>query len=435
MIYLKEFATKAEYDTAISAGIDKPNVSLITEDNSIVYNPQDAQQEPKNFIKFSPSDIELNKENFTPNAVSIDRTNEIGIVVFDDNVEEITVGEAAFASVDIINVEFCENVKYINISAFDECGYAELKFRSMTPPEFIGENLSIVAWMKFNGKVYYPAGADYSSLRKVVDTWGGREYMFANFEFIEYGEPDTPSEPEVIECHFWIPNMEKHEMLGVWYEGTLEGDFSREFNELVQFVKANGVEEEYLWRYGDDVLPLSNPKVTINGYNATMLVVNKGNGSLEIGTDGPSEALSDSGGILTDTSIYFNTPIAYNPNAPKPESDVIEYHFEIPMIEEEDRMGVYLYGRVEADYSDIFNKLVAFASENGDNNGGYYAVWCDNFKDSLKISVNNDSARYYEYYIGSDHMYITTNGAMNDALGEEAMLTLRTDSVEYTTGI
>lgn len=205
---------------------------------------------------------------------------------------------------------------------------------------------------------------------------------------------EEPESPEMIEYNFWIPNMEKQELLGVWYEGTLEGDFSREFNELVHFVKANGVEEEYSWRYGDDVLPLSNPKVTINGYNATMLVVNKGNGSLEIGTDGPSEALSDSSGVLTDTSIYFNTPIAYNPDAPKPESDLIEYHFEIPM----EGHGLLLGGEIYGDFSDTHSKLLSFIRSNGANDEfGLLAVDSETLNKKTNITVNDEKVISMRY--------------------------------------
>ena len=146
---------------------------------------------PKNFIKFAPYSTDVYPESFTPQPISIDAVDDGGIIVFDDNVTEITVIEEAFSGAIPSSIEFCENVRYISSTAFDNCGYTEIKFHSIVPPEFTDGLGHIAASRLLNGIIYYPAGSDYSSLRSVTVDFGNK-LLFENFEFVEFTPSPSP---------------------------------------------------------------------------------------------------------------------------------------------------------------------------------------------------------------------------------------------------
>lgn len=249
-------------------------------------------------------------------------------------------------------------------------------------------------------------------------------------------EPEQPSEPEVLTYAFEIPmeKVEVDEEFGApdtHYEGRLDGNFSNEFETLKNFILTHGEEEEYAWTvYGPNNasnVPLDNPKITINGFNATWLVIGKSSEDvIEIGTDGGDSLYSGSIGELTATSISFSGPQPYKPE--------IEYHFDIPMEEVGGSFGTYYEGNLEGDFSDIYNKLTKFARENGNEEGTIY-VPEEAVANKINVVVNNDKVKYYYFYVEGNELQMTTDGPTNEALGESSICTLTATSVNYTRGI
>ena len=191
MKHLKLFKTSNDYlSFTDSKEFVTPNISLIEGDsNGIYYHPY-VPFIPKSYIKCFGIQFNMDEfygQEFTPLPISCECTDDYCLLLFDENCTDITVGPEIFVWTSVSKVEFGENVRYIDISAFEACDKVDFVFNSMTPPEFIGESVHLAALQGLNGTVYYPAGADYSSLRNVTDSWG-IEHMFANYEFVEFNK-------------------------------------------------------------------------------------------------------------------------------------------------------------------------------------------------------------------------------------------------------
>ena len=331
-------------------------------------------QEPKelkNFIKFAPYSTDIYPESFTPQPISIDAVDDGGIIVFDDNVTEITVIEEAFSGAIPSSIEFCENVRYISSTAFDNCGYTEIKFHSIVPPEFTDGFGHIGASRLLNGIIYYPAGSDYSSLRSVTVDFGDK-LLFENFEFVEFTpspspkpeQPEQPEDSDFLEMHFEIPMQEDTFFRGGYY-GEIEGDHTETFNKLMSFYNKNKVAVgDGNYRVTEEILS-EKANITVNGYKVKYIELYDYEGQEKEILMGTNATFFPGGGnvcVVKNASIYFEC--GGSPTAPKPEDSVIEYHFEVPMEYDDAFFGGAMTGTLEGDYTDVINKLRPFYEEN-----------------------------------------------------------------------
>ena len=125
-------------------------------------------------------------------------------------------------------------------------------------------------------------------------------------------------------------------------------------------------------------------------------------------------------------------------NAPvepeEPESDVIEYHFEIPMEQVNDE-GVFLRGNVEADFSEIFNKIAKVVRENGTDYGYQISVGESDYAGLLNITVNGDKTEEIGLYASENKIEIFTDAPVYSMWGDSPVCVLTPTSVNYSRGI
>ena len=169
--------------------------------------------------------------------------------------------------------------------------------------------------------------ADFESFKNSDD------FITPNVSLIE--ENNTlfynPDIEEIIEYHFEFNNMtldDEHDPFSTAYVETQYGDYSELYNRLESLIEENGDDSNKL--FNSDIV-LAETNITINGYRVEALTI--GDGTIHLVTAGPSKISWDTGAFLTKTSIYYYSPSnEKGPDTPKPEDDMIEYHFEIPMI-------------------------------------------------------------------------------------------------------
>lgn len=357
-------------------------------------------KEPKNFIKFAPYSGDVYPENFTPQPISIEADGDGGIIVFDDNVTEITVGSEAFCNAIPSSIEFCENVRYISSTAFDNCKYIEIKFNSMTPPEFIEGFGNITAAYELNGIIYHPTGSDYSSLRNVTTDYGNT-VLFRNFEFVEFTPSSTPEEDsDFLEMHFTIPMDEEEWMGQVGYSGRVDGDFSEEYNKLQAFYENNKVY---------DVVPkdimMEKSNITINGYKVESLSFDNWDGGSQwvFGTNAPIYPGGGNDFHIAKTYIDFEcggSPTA--PEQPEGSDDIDLSIFPLYLTHDSiDECGVhditYNYNATETTKK-VYEVIRQIFNKNG-------ITWIDAFEYGIELYLDNERVRSFsdeDDYIGME---------------------------------
>lgn len=241
-------------------------------------------------------------------------------------------------------------------------------------------------------------------------------------------EPEVPEDDGILTYAFNIPNMKEVESdfgIGTYYIGTSNDDFSEIRNKIIQPVETFGSYED--WGYGivymlDNDTTRLKTNITVNGYRVEWIDYYKYNGQLVLGlANHPHPAIGEEPmAYLTETSIQANLPAAWNPDAPKPESDVIEYHFEIPM--EYDFSGYA--GSLDGDFSELHNKLESFITSKGSNEGDMWSVGGELLSNNVNVTANDDKVTSIEFYPDSGEMICWTTR-------ETGLLTLTTGSANY----
>ena len=247
-------------------------------------------------------------------------------------------------------------------------------------------------------------------------------------------------EPEVLTYEFNIPMVEDYDSLygETYYSGVINAEFGDIYNKIDALAKAFGEDLGYQW-YLDNDKTLEKTNISVNGYRITYIESNT-DGRIVLGIGGVFVLGGDAQAYLITTAISVDLPAAWNPNAPKPESDVIEYHFEIPMEEQTEEWGAkYLEGAKESDFSDVYNKIVRFAEEKGeeydDSYGTYFYVSQELASQFVDISVNGDKITDLEYHSNLAEIRCITDGPINGAWGEYSIFTLTNTRAHYTCGI
>ena len=226
-------------------------------------------------------------------------------------------------------------------------------------------------------------------------------------------EPESPEDDGILTYAFNVPVNE----VGGYYAGSLEGDFAKLKNDLLQIMKAEGWDDDYDTLDGS--LLEGKVNITFNGYSP--LYYEYYDNKIVMGTDLNNWLVGgDLQSRLTDTSIYIEIPQPWNPDAPKPESDVIEYHFEIPM--EYDFSGYA--GSLDGDFSELHNKLESFITSKGSNEGDMWSVGGELLSNNVNVTANDDKVTSIEFYPDSGEMICWTTR-------ETGLLTLTTGSANY----
>lgn len=158
MIYLREFETQAAY-TAAQSSLILPNVSLITENNKVEYNPLTPPTPRMDIITYTASSKlreGSDEGDFNPNVfrgannmqltmVSHTYDNGVGTITFDNDIE--VIGEdwtAAFYScTDVTSITIPDSVTTIGNGTFFGCS-------SLTSIN-IPNSVSDIGWGAFCG--------------------------------------------------------------------------------------------------------------------------------------------------------------------------------------------------------------------------------------------------------------------------------------------
>lgn len=128
----------------------------------------------------------------------------------------------------------------------------------------------------------------------------------------------------------------------------------------------------------------------------------------EFATQAEYDAFVESGAMVKPNVSLVNEPfgVFYTKRS---ESDVIEYHFEIPM----ESMGFAMEGEIEGDFSELYNKLVSFAKEYGtENENGEWYVPNETVDKKINITVNEDKVTSLEFYSQYNEVNCSTTSAL-----------------------
>ena len=131
-IYLKQFETVSQYNTytADTANFIKPNVSLITENNKVEYNPlviPPTPSQPNNVITYTaseqivlPGNAVFSGESGELTIISHTFENGVGTIEFDDDI--ITIGENSFNyCLELTSVNIPNSVTSMGNGVFTNC--------------------------------------------------------------------------------------------------------------------------------------------------------------------------------------------------------------------------------------------------------------------------------------------------------------------------
>ena len=247
-------------------------------------------------------------------------------------------------------------------------------------------------------------------------------------------EPDTPSEPEdggILTYAFNVPVSAVENEDGTYYSGTLNSDFSDIKNKMVKFGQKLNPDNIDSWSV--EVVTSEDVNITVNGYMVEWIDYYGGEINLDLG-----HAYQPIGGnaiaVLNDNSIRTDLPAPWNPDAPKPESDIIEYHFDIPM-EEQSEFGIeiQLYGELEGDYSETFERLKSYLITNGERVGDSLGVgvrFSEIPLENPKITINNLFVT--DLYMPNENsleIELGTNGGSDMSCDSTAFLTRTSISI------
>lgn len=285
MKHIKLFETTLEYDAfKTSDGFVLPNVSLVKEDNTVLYEtfPKPEMIEyhfdvPMHIINGmgevvpdgTPIDKELNIINGTLNDDFSGIYNKLLVLIKENG---SLIGEAALEKTNI-------TVNGIRINDISDWGNEICLANIDLPINAFAGNLALLT-------------ADRITIN------------FAPAAFPNY--PNWKEEPDsgVIEYHWEFDNLEEnYDIIGeVGLEQTINGDFKEPFNKLMSVI------EEYGDGYQIDTnIVQEHTNITLNGYKVTYISYYEDRGIIELLTDGPSGMGWATYAELNADSLYFCT--------------------------------------------------------------------------------------------------------------------------------
>lgn len=244
-------------------------------------------------------------------------------------------------------------------------------------------------------------------------------------------EPESPSEPEVLTYAFEIPVEERYhsDYYETYYGGELNADFGDIYNKIDALAKAFGEDLGYQW-YLDTDKTLEKTNIIVNGHRISYIESNT-DGHIVLGISGVFVLGGDAQAWMTPTSIQVDLPQPWNPDAPKPESEVIEYHFEMEL---ENHHDIALYGSVEGDFSEAYSVISAGFKKYGETHEGYILVSSDVVAEKFNITINEDKVvGVIEWDFNEGLIIMSTNAPQ--AIGGSNDINLTPTSLYYERGL
>lgn len=225
MTYLKEFATQAEYDAFVESGeMVKPNVSLVNEPFGVFYNKRPESDVIE--YHFEIPNVEWVESFFAP--------------YYEGTLE----GDFADIKSKVIQLVVTYSENQMNLD--EETTLAK------THITVNGYRATSIDYNASNDEVIFSLGND--------DIGAGETPHAALYDNSIYATLPQPYKPE-IEYHFDIPMND----VGYAYEGTIDGNFSELYNNLVTLIKEKGEPyENGDWYLNRDVTS-KKVNITVNG--------------------------------------------------------------------------------------------------------------------------------------------------------------------------